>query len=160
MDRTMSSSPWPRPRWTTQVNYHSNCTHPSMFFCFVFVSHSEHHKIQAIILEIQNPSFEIERDPSDVPFFNIDHEERREIDNIKCPVVHRLTQIYMYLQEMRTHFKLHAALYTYLRSRMAKPFFLFFTNFLILYEFKIYHGVITTMIAYHRFLWIKIRAQN
>ena len=107
MDRTMSSSPWPRPRWTTQVNYHSNCTHPSMFFCFVFVSHSEHHKIQAIILEIQNPSFEIERDPSDVPFFNIDHEERREIDNIKCPVVHRLTQIYMYLQEMRTHFKLH-----------------------------------------------------
>ena len=63
---------------------------PFDVFCFVFVSHKKHH---AIILKIQNPSFEIQRDPSHVTFFNIGHEVRSEIDNIKCPSVYRLTQI-------------------------------------------------------------------
>ena len=63
---------------------------PFDVFCFVFVSHKKHH---AIILKIQNPSLEIKRDPSHVTFFNIGHEVRREIDNIKCPSVYRLTQI-------------------------------------------------------------------
>ena len=45
MDRTMSFSPWTKPRWTTQMNYPSNFTNPSMFFRFVFVSHNEHHEI-------------------------------------------------------------------------------------------------------------------
>ena len=82
MDRTMSSSPW------TYLNYpNCNCTNPSMCFCFVFVGHTAHHEIQAIILNIQNPSLEMQRGPSDVTFFNIGHEARREIDNIKCPLV-------------------------------------------------------------------------
>ena len=45
MDRTMSFSPWTKPRWTTQMNYPSNYTNPSMFFRFVFVSHNEQHEI-------------------------------------------------------------------------------------------------------------------
>ena len=44
MDRTMSFSPWTKPRWTTQMDYPSNFTNPSMFFHFVFVSHNEHHE--------------------------------------------------------------------------------------------------------------------
>ena len=63
---------------------------PFDVFCFVFVSHKKHH---AIILKIQNPSLEIKRDPSHVTFFNIGPEVSREIDNIKCPSVYRLTQI-------------------------------------------------------------------
>ena len=41
------------------MNY-PNTNQPFEFlFCFVFVSHSKHHENQAIILNIQNPRFEI-----------------------------------------------------------------------------------------------------
>ena len=136
MDKTMSFSPWTKPRWTTQMNYPSNCTNPSMFFRFVFVSHNEHHEIQAIILEIQNPSFEIQRGPSDVTFFNIGHEVRREIDNMKCPLV--LIQIDADTKCIyRTCTAILSCIVYIFMVKKGKPFFLFFSDFLFLNEFNI-----------------------
>ena len=76
-------------KWTTLT-----CINPSMFFAF-FSSVTKN--TTRFILKIQNPSLEIKRDPSHVTFFNIGHEARREIDNIKCPSVYRLTQIPKYI---------------------------------------------------------------
>ena len=40
------------------MNY-PNMYQPFDFFCFVFVSHNKHHEMEAIILNIKNPLFEI-----------------------------------------------------------------------------------------------------
>ena len=40
------------------MNY-PNMHQPFDFFCFVFVSHNKHHEMEAIILNIKNPLFEI-----------------------------------------------------------------------------------------------------
>ena len=138
MDRIMSFSPWTKPRWTTQMDYPSNFTNPSMFFRFVFVSHNEHHEIQAIILEIQNPSFEIQRGPSDVTFFNIGHEVRREIGNMKCPLV--LIQIDADTKCIyRTCTSILSCIVYIFMVKKGKPFFPFFSDFLLM-SLIFYHG--------------------
>ena len=69
---------WTKQCPPTQMNY-PNMHQPFNFFCFDFVGHNKHHEIYS--------------GPSDVTFFNIGPEVSREIDNIKCPSVYRLTQI-------------------------------------------------------------------
>ena len=147
------------------MNY-PNMHQPFDVFCFVFVSHRKHH---AIILKIQNPSFEVQRDPSHVTFFNIGHEVRSEIDNIKCPSVYRLTQI-------QNIFSMRISWHGYVWKEiifigLAHPFFtalycpgkenlFFFFNWFsyIPNEIEILSWwVIATMIAYHRLLSIKMR---
>ena len=58
MDKTMSSSPLDLTHWITQMNY-PNMHQPFDFFCFVFDCHNKHHEMEAIILNIKNPLFEI-----------------------------------------------------------------------------------------------------
>ena len=147
------------------MNY-PNMHQPFDVFCFVFVSHKKHH---AIILKIQNPSLEIKRDPSHVTFFNIGHEVRREIDNIKCPSVYRLTQIqnifsmciswHGYVWKEIIFIGLAHPFFTALYCPEEETFFFFFNWFsYIPNEFKILSWwFIATMIAYHRLLSIKMR---
>ena len=121
---------------------------PFDVFCFVFVSHKKHH---AIILKIQNPSLEIKRDPSHVTFFNIGHEVRREIDNIKCPSVYRLTQIqnifsmciswHGYVWKEIIFIGLAHPFFTALYCPEEETFFFFLTDFLIFQmNLRFYHG--------------------
>ena len=147
-------------KWTTVT-----CINPSMFFV-LFSSVTKN--TTRFIFKIQNPSLEIKRDPSHVTFFNIGHEARREIDNIKCPSVYRLTQI-------QNIFSMCISWHGYVWKEiifigLAHPFFtvlycpeeenLFFFNWFsyIPNEFKILSWwFIATMIAYHRLLSIEMR---
>ena len=52
MDKTMSSSP-------LDLTPLDNSNELFDFFCFVFVSHNKHLEMEAIILNIKNPLFEI-----------------------------------------------------------------------------------------------------
>ena len=147
------------------MNY-PNMHQPFDVFCFVLVSHKKHH---AIILKIKNPSLEIKRDPSHVTFFNIGHEVRREIDNIKCPSVYRLTQIqnifsmriswHGYVWKEIIFIGLAHPFFTALYCPEEETFFFFFNWFsYIPNEFKILSWwFIATMIAHHRLLSIKMR---
>ena len=85
MDRTMSFSPWTKPRWTTQMNYPHQ---PFDVFSFCFrQSQRTARNLGDYFRNSKSFLRNIATGPCNVTFFKIDHEVRREIDNIKCPLV-------------------------------------------------------------------------